>query len=185
MTSHRCRLYATSKRAVLTWLGAGSLLGGAVVLGAPQGDFDTEITVAELMEAVVMPSADVVWGAVLFDSSENGDELVGPENDEGWQKVRWSAITLAESANSLMIPSRHAAPAGEVAGEGELAPAEIDALIEKNRAAWVAYARTLHAVAMQTVAAVDAHDADQIFELGGAIDTACESCHLQFWYPNQ
>jgi cytochrome c556 len=38
---------------------------------------------------------------------------------------------------------------------------------------------------MRALAAVDAHDVDKISEVGGAIDEACESCHLQFRYPEQ
>lgn len=185
MSSPRCGFFRAPKGILLAWLGAGSLLGIAAVLAAQPSDYETEITIEELMEAIVMPSADAIWSAVVFDSTEAGDALIGPETDEGWEQLRWGAIALAEAANSLMIPGRHAAPAGTAAGLGELAPSEIDALIEKERAAWVAYAHTLHAVAMQTAAAAEAHDADQIFDLGGAIDTACEACHLQFWYPNQ
>jgi hypothetical protein len=185
MTLRHRRSFEAPKRVILTCMGAASILGVTAVLKAQPSDFNTEITIEELMEAIVMPSADIIWSAVVYDSTQNGDELIGPETDEGWDKLRWGAIALAEAANSLVIPGRHAAPAGTVAGEGELAPMEIEALIAKERPAWVAYAHTLHTVAMQTAAAADAHDADQIFEIGGAIDTACEACHLQFWYPNQ
>ncbi len=32
--------------------------------------------------------------------------------------------------------------------------------------------------------AVDAKDADALYKVIETIDVACESCHLQFWYPN-
>jgi cytochrome c556 len=38
---------------------------------------------------------------------------------------------------------------------------------------------------MGALRAIDAHDIDGISEAGGTIDEACESCHLQFWYPPQ
>jgi hypothetical protein len=38
---------------------------------------------------------------------------------------------------------------------------------------------------MQAIAAIDAKDGERISEVGGTIDSACEGCHLQFWYPQQ
>jgi hypothetical protein len=72
-----------------------------------------------------------------------------------------------------------------VAGEGELSPQEIGELIGKNRDAWVAYSRSLHEVAMQTIQAIDARDPEKLADLGGSMDAICQACHKQFWYPNQ
>jgi len=92
---------------------------------------------------------------------------------------------MAEVTNSLMIPGRHAAPAGTEAGEGELTPAEIDALIESNRGAWDGFALALLANAKDTIGAIDRRDADAMLDLGGTLDEICEACHTTFWYPNQ
>ena len=64
-------------------------------------------------------------------------------------------------------------------------PAQIEALLKKDRPSWIAHAQVLHATALQAIGAIDARNIDQISEVGGAIDEACEGCHLQFWYPNQ
>jgi hypothetical protein len=61
-------------------------------------------------------------------------------------------------------------------------PTESEALLAKQRPAWVAHAQVLRVAAMQSLAAVDARDIDKISAVGGAID---EACHLQFWYPDQ
>jgi hypothetical protein len=149
-------------------------------------DFNTEITIAELMEALVMPEADVIWNAVQFSATEDGEDMIGPETDEDWLNIRHNAIALAEVANNLMIPGRPANRADAPAPEGELAPADIEALIDAERGAWNAYAQTLHTVAMQAVEAVDARDLEAIFlDTGGALDAACEGCHRTFWYPDQ
>ena len=142
--------------------------------------FDTSITISELMNAVVMRQTDVIWGAVTFD-----DPPHGPDTDEGWKAVRDATLTMAEAANSLMIPGRHAAPASKVAVEGELSTAEIDALIESNRPAWNAFAQAMFANAMDTVAAIDQRDANAMIDLGGTLDEVCQGCHQTFWYPNQ
>ena len=61
----------------------------------------------------------------------------------------------------------------------------MQALIAKNRAAFVAHAHVLHEAAMEALRAIDARKLDAISDAGGTIDAACEGCHLQFWYPNQ
>ena len=37
----------------------------------------------------------------------------------------------------------------------------------------------------EAIKAVDAKDIDKVSDAGGTIDSACEGCHLQFWYPDQ
>ena len=147
----------------------------------------TDISVAEIMESVVMPAAQILWDAVGVSVTSEGIIETKPETDEDWAKLRGAAITLAAITNALVVPGRHAAPPGtqSEAPDVELQPAEIEALIEQQHPAWVAHATVLHATAMQALAAVDARDTDKITEVGGAIDEACEGCHIQFWYPNQ
>ncbi len=158
----------------------------ASALGAPAGDFDTDISIDELMEAVVMPQADAIWSAVQFASTADGEEMIGPATDDEWLELRHSAITLAEVANSLMLPGRPAAAPGTAANPGELAPEAIESLIDNQRAAWNGFAHALHGIAMQTVEAIDERDVNKIFlDVGGRLDEACESCHVVFWYPEQ
>jgi hypothetical protein len=33
--------------------------------------------------------------------------------------------------------------------------------------------------------ATEAKDANALFEAGDKLDTACENCHRQYWYPNE
>ena len=96
-------------------------------------------------------------------------------------------MTLAEAANTLVIPGRHAAPPGTVSADpnAELTPEGIEALLAQQQQAWDAHAHVLHAAAMEALRAIDARDLDAISEAGGTIDAACEGCHLQFWYPEQ
>jgi cytochrome c556 len=162
-------------------------LAGAQTALPDKDGFIADITIAEIMESMVMPAAQVLWDAVGVDVTEKGEIQTKPETDEDWAKVRAAAITLAEAANTMIVSGRRAAPAGETPeeGSGELTPAEVEALIATQRPAWVGYANVLHASAIQALAAVDARDTDAISEVGGTIDEACEACHVQFWYPDQ
>ena len=38
---------------------------------------------------------------------------------------------------------------------------------------------------LQALAAIDARNPQALLEAGGAIDAACEACHVTYWYPNQ
>jgi cytochrome c556 len=85
------------------------------------------------------------------------------------------------------MPGRRAAPPGAKSENpgSELEPAQIQALMNKQRPSFVAHAHVLHEAAMEALRAIDARNIDKISEAGGTIDEACESCHLQFWYPPQ
>ena len=62
--------------------------------------FLPKATLVEIMDSMVMPSAQVLWEAVSYESGPNGDVVVTPETDEAWQKLRWNAVTLAESVST-------------------------------------------------------------------------------------
>jgi hypothetical protein len=161
--------------------GAMAIVGSAGYLHAQAGqDYLPQATLVEVMDSMAMPLAQKLWDAVVYEET-----IKGPATDEGWQEVRRAAVSLAETANVLMIPDRPVAPPGKTPGEGEASPQEMQALIAKNRDAWVAYARALHEVATQTIKAVDAKNAEQLSDAGGALDSVCQGCHMQFWYPNQ
>lgn len=171
------------RRIGLAAVAAGTLtiVGSAGYLDAQTGqDYQPQATLVEVMDSMVMPLAQKLWDAVVYEET-----IKGPATDEGWQDVRRAAVSLAETANVLMIPGRSVAGPDKKAGEGELSPQEMQALIAKNHGAWVGFARGLHEIAMQAITAVDAKNADQLSDVGGNLDSVCEGCHQQFWYPNQ
>src|SRR5215207_2651685 len=127
----------------MTLLAAIGAFGAAGFSTAGAADEDTgysaEISVAEIMESMVMPAAQALWEAVGVDVTEQGEIEKKPETDEQWAQLRAAAVTLAEATNALLVPGRHAAPLGTPAADSdaELAPAEIEALLAKQRPAWV------------------------------------------------
>jgi hypothetical protein len=152
---------------------------------APQ--YDPAATVKDLMLSLIDGAADDVWNAVTTTQTAQGTEEVVPKTAEDWLKVRHGAVRLAEGANLLMMPGRKVAlphEKSETPGV-ELEPSEMDALIAKDRAGWNRRARALHDAAMQALSAVDAKDAQKLFEIGETIEHACEGCHSAYWYPNE
>src|SRR5262247_1636184 len=144
-------------------------------------------TVKDVMDSIVDPASDYIWDAVETTVSAKGVEEKAPHTDEDWKQVRRHAIMLLEATNLLQIPGRHVAKAGEKADDPkvELAPEQIEDMINKDRAAWIKYAHGLHDATMEALKAVEAKDKDKLLDVGNGIDEACEKCHLQYWYPNE
>ena len=144
-------------------------------------------TIKDLMQSVIDVNADVVWLAVTAESTSKGFVEHKPKTDEEWTKVRHGAIALAEAANLLMMPGRQVARPGEKSETPgvELEPEEMQVLINKDRKTWNTRATALHDAATQTLMAIEAKDADKVFELGATIELACENCHTHYWYPNE
>jgi hypothetical protein len=152
-------------------------------------DVKPTLTIRELMEHFIDPTADFIFDAVVFDLSVHGTTTTAPANDDEWAKVERGAWQLAESANLLMIP-RKAEPPGrstEPAKPGvpapELSGAEIEAKIDADRPRWNRHADDLRTAALEAIQMVKARNADAVINAGTRIDKACESCHLEYWYP--
>jgi hypothetical protein len=169
---------------------------GLVIAGGARGqmnssrapdssDFVLRATIVEIMDSMVMSTANVLWNAVGVTVTADGVIENAPETNEDWARLRYAAVTMAEATNSIIIPGRHVAPADieRDPADTSLTPAQIEELIEQNWAAWVGHAHALDAAALEAIRAIDARDVDKLSEVGGTIDAACESCHLQFWYP--
>ena len=142
-------------------------------------------TIKDLMDSIIDPSADVVWGAVGTVVDQDGVHDTFPKTQEEWLNVRRAAIRIIEGSNLLMMPGREAAPPGSKSDAPgvELEPPEITALIKRNRRSFDAFARTLQALGFEAVRAIEAQDTAALLEIGGRIQDACEGCHQVFWYP--
>ena len=66
---------------------------------------------------------------------------------------------------------------------GDETPAEAQAAIDKDRAAFVVFATALQAVGGEFLAAIDKRDLEAFTTAGGTLNEVCEACHKRFWYP--
>lgn len=148
------------------------------------------LSVKELMEHIVDPTADWIFDAAVINVTTKGVEEIVPRTDEEWLHVERGAMILAEASNLLKMP-RSMAPAGTAGatplkpGEPapELSPAEIEAKVNANRDLWNKHADELRTIALVSLAVAKKRDVDGLFQVGSDIDRACENCHLEFWYP--
>ena len=150
-------------------------------------DYRPTATVKDLMQSIIDESADVVWLAVMEVHTETGIEETRPRNDEDWNRARFGALALAESANLLLMPGRRVARPGEKSETPgvELEPEEMDVLIAEDLDGWNRRVLALHDAATRALAAIEAQDADALFMIGEEIELACEGCHSTYWYPNE
>ena len=103
--------------------------------------FIPDITVIEIMESIVMPTAQKIWDAVGVDVTAQGQIEKKPQNDEEWAELRAAAVTLAEATNALVVPGRHAAPAGTKSQNPEAELEHVKIILERSA---VGRARSQH-----------------------------------------
>jgi len=142
-------------------------------------------TIKDVMESMIDPSADTLWGAAGTVIDKQGTQDLSPKTPERWLDVRRAAVRIIEGANLLMMPGREAAPVGtksEAPGV-ELEPPEITVLIKKKRKSFDAFARALQVLGLEALRASEAKDVPLLEDIGGRMEDVCESCHQTFWYP--
>lgn len=186
----RKRFAATLRVAVLCvgalGVAAATSFAAAQKAAKAKGESDAPVhtTVKDIMDSVVDPSADVVWGAGGTVTDTEGFHDMSPKTADEWHDVRRAAVRLIEGANLLMTP-RGAAPSGDKSETPgvELEPADIAALIKKKRKTFDAFAMALQSLGSEALRASEAKNTDALIEIGGRMEEVCESCHTTFWYP--
>jgi hypothetical protein len=129
--------------------------------GGPQPPpFKPVADVKQLMQGIVDPSADVVWESVATIFTKDGMEERQPRTAAEWANVRNHAMMLTEAGNLLMMSPR-----------------------AKDGGEWMKRAQELVDTASAALRAAEAKNVDQLLQVGGVIDEACENCHKKYW-PN-
>jgi hypothetical protein len=140
----------------------------------------------EVMDGIIDPAADDLWGSVETTVSSEGVQEKQPHTPAEWAVVRRKAITLIEASNLLAIEGRQVgAKPFPAEAEGALDSDQIQRRIADERAVFVVFAESLRASAQQALAAIDARNPAALVKAGGVLDGVCEGCHINFWYPNQ
>jgi hypothetical protein len=153
------------------------------------GDMKPVVSVKELMRDMIDPVADNIFEAVRTDVTAAGVVEKAPKTDEDWEKVRIGAVTLAEGIYLLKIP-RPFTPEGDNNNSGapdfwELSPAQIKAKLDADPVLWNAKIEALRNVGLEVLEIVKKKDVGALFDAGGDLDKACETCHLEYWYPSE
>jgi hypothetical protein len=174
------------------------------------GDMTAKVSVKELMQYMLDPIADNIFDAVSTDIGPKGIIEHRPTTTDDWEKVKTGAVSIIEGFYLLKIP-RPFAPEGDVNNSvgpnaPELSPTQIKALVDKDPVTWNAKIEALRNVGLEVLGIVnhvgskpilfpnpfeETHgpkigtqkDVDDLFQAAEDLDEACESCHLEYWYP--
>lgn len=156
---------------------------------APLGrtEMKAVVSVKELMRFTIDPISDNIFDAVTYEATKKRVVETFPKTDEDWEKVKIGAVTLAEAIYLLKLP-RPWAPPGDVNNSTgpnppELSPTQMQAKLDADPVLWDAKIQALRNVALEVLEIADKKDAKALFEAGEDLDKACESCHLEYWYP--
>jgi hypothetical protein len=124
----------------------------------------------QVMRGILFPSSNVIFAA------QNGEEFTAIKQDKdpslatdplrsvynSWTAVENAGLSLAESANLLMIP-------GRVCSNGKPAPV--------GNADWVKFVAGLRDAGMEAAKAARAKNGDAIVDVADKMTTACAACH--------
>jgi hypothetical protein len=151
------------------------------------GDMKPVVSVKELMRDMLDPASDYIFDAAKIITTKTGTVEELPKTDEDWQRVRTGATTLAEGVYLLKVP-RPFAPEGDLNNStgpepSELSPAQILAKLQKDPVLWNAKIEALRNVGLEVLEIVRKKKAADLWEASYDLDQACESCHIQYWYP--
>ncbi len=138
---------------------AAALCAASCGTEAPEGPpFRTATSVRMLMGNMVDPAADLLWNAVGTVIDETGENHWEPETEEDWLQVRLAAMTIAESANLLMMDNR-----------------------ARDQEQWIQLSEGMADAGMLAFQAAEAEDAEGIFDLGETVYDSCNACHGLYW----
>ena len=145
------------------------------------------VSVKELMRDMLDPASDYIFDAVKIETTKKGSVERVPKTDEDWNRVRIGATTLAEGVYLLKIPRPFAPPGDNNNSTGpdatELSPAQIKEKLDKDPVLWNAKIEALRNVGLEVLDIVKRKDTKEMWEASYNLDQACESCHIQYWYP--
>jgi hypothetical protein len=158
---------------------------------APQlqlwGDLKPIVSVKELMRDMLDPAADYIFDSVKIVYTRKGVVETIPKTEKDWDTIRIGAVTLVEGVYLLKIPRPFTPPGDENNSTGpeatELSPAQIKAKLEADPVLWNAKIEALRNVGLEVLEIVKTKKVDELWDAGENLDQACESCHLQYWYP--
>ncbi len=147
-------------------------------------------TVRASMAQVIAPETQAIWDVTNNATDDAGDPDPSKISPADWARMEAAGRQLADQARLLADVNNVtvAAPGVKVQDEGVQGGSsakQIQAYIDANRPAFAAYARQLADAGDTVVKASAAKDAAPLFAVASELDQRCESCHVQFWYPQQ
>ncbi len=125
----------------------------------PDVTFEAVVDTKQLMDWIMDPNSDVVWGSAGTIMTLEGEQDLAPTTQEGWDAVRNAAATLAEVGNLLKMPAH---------SRGE---------------DWNEIASGLTSTAVLLIDAAEQQNDQLVFDYGGQLYNVCTACHQRYMLP--
>jgi hypothetical protein len=160
---------------------------------APQpqlwGELKPIVSVKELMRDMLDPAAPTTSSTrskIVY--TRKGAVETTPKTEKDWDKIRIGAVTLVEGVYLLKIPRPFAPPGDENNSTGpeatELSPAQ-NQQRSSRRTPCCGTPRSKRCETSDSRSSKSSRPgrSTSCGTRGHNLDQACESCHLQYWYP--
>lgn len=148
-------------------------------------------TFHEVMKNEIDKHADEVWEVTNPAVGDKAGIDPAKMTDDMWKQLAEDATAVQEAANQIasMDPIVVTRPGGEPIADagvpGGHSAAEVQAWIDENPQGLRDHAANLAANMRDLAAAANAHDAAKAGPIIDGLDSVCEGCHLDYWYPDQ
>jgi hypothetical protein len=151
---------------------------------------EPQLTLHEMMTKKIDPDADAIWaiGNAAIDDKAGMDPAKMTEKN--WKDLGEAGARMGVNARELaaLDPIVVTRPGVKIADEGVAGapgPAQIQGHIARDTDVYRSLAQSLADHGDQLAAASRTKDAATAGRLISELDGVCESCHLEFWYPEQ
>lgn len=146
----------------------------------------SDLSIKTIMDSMVDPSADFLFDSIADISDEHGVTHKAPTTPADWANERDHLQILVDAEQLLIVPGRRAANPGDRSRDPhvENEPEQVQALVDARHSDFVVRAQRLRQAAESGLTATAAQDKAALLLAITAIDKACESCHLHYFYPN-
>jgi hypothetical protein len=148
-------------------------------------------TLHEIMKDEVDVRADDVWDIGNKHIDANAGIDAAGMSDDDWKKLASAAVSLQQGAlaiANLKDPIVVAKPGVKIADEdvpGGDSAASVQANVDKDPQGLRDHANSLAQDMADLATAASKHDAATAGPIINQLDSVCESCHIEFWYPSQ
>jgi hypothetical protein len=171
------------------WL-AAALLAGACSSPKEEAKVAPTPTLHEMMTKKIDVEADKIWA--IGNAAIDEDASIDPNlmTDKSWTELEEASNRMADHAKELsaLDPVVVTRPGVKIADEGTPdapSPAAIQGHIARDTDVYRSLADALMVHAVNLAGAARAKDPVQAGKLLNGLDGVCETCHLEFWYPEQ
>ena len=108
-------------------------------------------SVLQIMESIIVPASDTLWG------------VEDPQSEEEWDNLEEAAAAIVAAGNAI--------------SKGGTGPKDREWAVQSE---WQALAETMVKAATEARSAIAGRDLDALFDAGDELYPPCEACHKLF-----